>query len=315
MVDAKLDDLTAANPLDGTERVYIVQDITGTPHDRRTTTQDIADLATGGGGSGYAVTQVADTTFYVDPSGNDANDGSIANPWLTLQHAADYMGKVNANGFATGIQINDGTYSAGGGVDVMAVMFRPFNCKYFSIIGNTTTPGNVVLDGVDQTANGICLGFRDDVFALTSGVIVDEIAGFRWKNVTRGCFGANFSNNIFMHDVESEDVIVDFWTESWAGLYVENPKLYGTRANIAKTKNFSNAYIFGLIGDVGADFTAEGFLVYDTSITIVDGPDYTDIAGSGGATQWVVDAFCKLNTGGVTVPGAAGSTDALGLVI
>lgn len=251
-------------------------------------------------------------------TGNDANDGSAATragAWLTPQHAADVVGSLDANAYSVTIQIADSTYLGGSNVDVMAVMARPRNAKFFGISGNGTTPGNVVFDGVDQTARGITLGFREDVFALNAGVVVDEISGIRFKSCVNGYYGANFSNNVFMANIESEDCVIDFWVEAWAGAYIESPKLFGTRASIVRTNTFSQVYIFDLTGDVGADFTDIAYRIYDTSICFIDSPDYTNITASGGATQWVVDAFCKLDTGGVTVPGAAGTTDALGLVL
>ena len=45
------------------------------------------------------------TTYYVDPNGNDANDGSPTGPWKTIGHAAD----VAAAGDT--VLINPGTYS------------------------------------------------------------------------------------------------------------------------------------------------------------------------------------------------------------
>src|SRR5664280_700650 len=32
-------------------------------------------------------TAVSATTYYIDPTGNNSNDGSIAHPWLTLTYA------------------------------------------------------------------------------------------------------------------------------------------------------------------------------------------------------------------------------------
>jgi hypothetical protein len=44
-------------------------------------------------------------TYYVDPSGNDANDGSQASPWKTIHHAADVVAAGDT------VLINPGTYS------------------------------------------------------------------------------------------------------------------------------------------------------------------------------------------------------------
>jgi parallel beta-helix repeat protein len=44
--------------------------------------------------------------YYVDPAGNDGNDGSAASPWKTVQHAVD-----NAPAGST-VRLNNGTYSS-----------------------------------------------------------------------------------------------------------------------------------------------------------------------------------------------------------
>ena len=264
---------------------------------------------------GIGLILFADTTFYVDPTGNNANDGSIGSPWATPQYAADVMGTIDANTYSVIIQINDGTYSAGAGVDVMAIMNRPKNCKFFGIYGNAVTPGNVVFDGVDYSSYCLSLGFRSDVFAIGSGVVVDEINGIRFKNATAGVYGSNSSSNVWLKDTEFENNIIDIWQAAYSGIYAENMKLIGNRSYICRATSYSNAYILNLNGDTGATFDTTAFDLIDTAIIILDTPDYTNITASGGATQWFVDAFSKLNTGGVAVPGAAGTTDVLGLVV
>ena len=47
----------------------------------------------------------AGITYYVDPNGNDANDGSQANPWKSIGHAVDQVVAGDT------VQINPGTYS------------------------------------------------------------------------------------------------------------------------------------------------------------------------------------------------------------
>ena len=58
----------------------------------------------------------ADTPFYVATTGNDANNGSIGAPWLTLQHAYNVLSAYEFNGFTAIINIANGTYV---GVDML----------------------------------------------------------------------------------------------------------------------------------------------------------------------------------------------------
>ena len=60
-----------------------------------------------GGGGGLS----SDITYYIDPAGSDTTgDGSVAKPFLTVQHALDLLPK-NLNGHQATISVNDGTYN------------------------------------------------------------------------------------------------------------------------------------------------------------------------------------------------------------
>src|SRR5262245_28920044 len=58
-------------------------------------------------------------TYYIDSSGNDANDGltnTAGGAWKTLQHAADIINAlVIPTGITVTVEINNGTYTASGG--------------------------------------------------------------------------------------------------------------------------------------------------------------------------------------------------------
>lgn len=96
----------------------------------------------------------ADTTFYVNgATGSDTlYDGTSATvsgshgPWATPQHAADYVTQFNLNGHNITIKVADGaTYGAikAGAVEGSGQVLW---------VGNPTTPGNCVINGVNQTA-------------------------------------------------------------------------------------------------------------------------------------------------------------------
>lgn len=59
----------------------------------------------------------AGRTYYVRADGSDSNTGLVNNAggaFLTIQHAYDVVSSFDTNGFATSIQVNDGTYSPAG---------------------------------------------------------------------------------------------------------------------------------------------------------------------------------------------------------
>src|SRR4051794_21640506 len=65
-----------------------------------------------------AASAATQATYYVDPSGNDGNPGTITSPFRTLQHARDVVRTVNAN--MTGdinVFLRGGTYPVSSSID------------------------------------------------------------------------------------------------------------------------------------------------------------------------------------------------------
>ena len=61
----------------------------------------------------YALAEIkTNTTFYCDPAGSDAAAGAVGTPWLTLDHAMDYLGNYwwDVREVTITIQMNDGTF-------------------------------------------------------------------------------------------------------------------------------------------------------------------------------------------------------------
>lgn len=81
----------------------------------------------------------ADRTYFVDPTGSDANDGlTAATPFLTIQKAIDAALNLDGAGHTVTIQLADGVYTSGGRIS------RPmFDGGQLNIIGNPAAPGNV----------------------------------------------------------------------------------------------------------------------------------------------------------------------------
>ena len=85
----------------------------------------------------------ADTTYYVATTGNDSTgDGSVGNPWLTVQKAIDYVGgSVDIGAWDVTIQVADGTYGAG------FVVTGPWiGSGDVTVLGNASTPANVLIN-------------------------------------------------------------------------------------------------------------------------------------------------------------------------
>jgi len=71
-------------------------------------------------------------TYYVNTSGSNSGDGSIGDPWLTIQYAIDNVSPGST------IQLADGIYNESLNV----------NISNLTITGNNSTPANVVINVV-----------------------------------------------------------------------------------------------------------------------------------------------------------------------
>lgn len=82
-------------------------------------------------------------TYYVRTDGSDSNNGlanTAGGAFLTIQKAIDVTHGLDINGYTVTINVADGTYTAGVSVT------RPFVGGDVYLYGNTTTPGNCVIN-------------------------------------------------------------------------------------------------------------------------------------------------------------------------
>lgn len=102
--------------------------------------------------------------LYVRTDGSDSNTG-LANTsgaaFLTIQAAVNKLYTLDCNNKTVNINVADGTYT-----DTVLVNGKSLvGCTSLSIIGNTTTPANVVLN-----VTGGCIKAVGDVYLFVSGV-------------------------------------------------------------------------------------------------------------------------------------------------
>ena len=112
-----------------------------------------------------------DQTIYVDPSGDDSNDGSSSNPVATIQEAVNRIPLFLLHDFY--IQIANGTYDAN--KDYPAVHLGPVVQKgeaKLKIVGNENNPGFV------ECANGINWTAFGKLQKL-------ELSGIHWGNLSQ----------------------------------------------------------------------------------------------------------------------------------
>lgn len=143
------DAATRADDGNGTVGVY---DADGNP--TVATYEDLANTLIIIRGDGIA-TLVQDLTLYVRADGSDSNTGlvnSAGGAFLTIQKAVDKAYSLDCGGFKVTIQLAAGTYTSR--VRISGRLWHAFDASQrpLSIIGDHSTPANVVISTTSNTA-------------------------------------------------------------------------------------------------------------------------------------------------------------------
>lgn len=115
----------------------------------------------------------ANRTYYVRPDGSNSNTGlvnSSGGAFLTIQKAIDVVAELDISIYAVTIQVAAGTYT--GSVTVTGPF--PFGNGVVTVLGDATTPSNVVLSTTSAA-----------VFTVTRGAIL-SISGVKMQTTTSG---------------------------------------------------------------------------------------------------------------------------------
>ncbi len=142
----------------------------------------IQQITTGGGTGGGRTKLTTNTTYYVSTTGNDSGNGSVGNPWRTLQHACDFIAtNIDFNGFDIGVSIADGAYD-GFYIGAMVASLGSLTAKTQNTLNNAlltffsaSVDYTKVLIGVYPPSVGSCILFDSycPVIACIKNVTVD----------------------------------------------------------------------------------------------------------------------------------------------
>lgn len=245
-------------------------------------------------------------TYYVRTDGSDSNTGlvdSAGGAFLTIQKAIDTAVALDLSTYAVTIQIRNGTYTG-------AVTLKSYiGVGPISIVGDTTTPANVVISVTSAnavTANGVIGAWK--------------MSGMKITTVTTGhCFSIANGSSLTMN-----------------GNFSIGPSASGydhfslaTYAKVAITSNYS------IVGSAYEHALCSGGAYFDNNsvtVTITGTPTFTyfyravrlgnvtayGVTYSGaitaGATRYSITVNSILETGGATtsVPGSVAGTTATG---
>jgi Right handed beta helix region len=180
-------------------------------------------------------------TLYVAKTGNDLNLGTLAQPWLTIQHAADVVDPGDT------VVVEDGIYSDpnqfGPGSTLVNLTRGGTASNYITF--TSQNKGGAVLDGLNNTtAEGVefganyirfenfeVRGFSDDAFSNYRGGQFIEIRGNNIHNEGRYCTDTGIGRDGIY--VSSNNVIIE-------SNLIHNIGRYGPgyRGCEPKTKNY-----------------------------------------------------------------------------
>ncbi len=145
----KITELTDATSVNDTDRLMISQDVSTTPVSRKVSASLLRSYVL----QNYPEVLTANRTYYVRPDGNDNNDGLTNTPsgaFRTIQRAVNQAYTVNCNRYIITIQVADGTYNEN--ITILGALYNSSNA--LAIIGNTSTPSNVIINGQITVRNG-----------------------------------------------------------------------------------------------------------------------------------------------------------------
>ena len=126
------------------------------------------------GGGGVVNVIASDQDFYINPAtGNDANNGTLATPWKTLQHAYNWVQtNLDLAGYNVTFHCADGTYPSGVlGVGFMRGQTGPGAIKFQ---GNDAAPGNCLV----SFTTGVGFGATDGAKFTWSGFKIQSTGDF-----------------------------------------------------------------------------------------------------------------------------------------
>lgn len=168
----------------------------------------IAGVQIRAGGSRLAIMADAGSVLYVSPSGNDANPGTAAEPWRTLQHAAEQAAAGDT------IIIQPGTYAGGITHTTPGAAGRPITYR-------AASAGQTIIDGS---------GSARDAFFITAApwVVVD---GLRIQNADRAGLRVSLSAHVTIRNsILANNGTWGIFTDYADDLLIENNECYGSQA-------------------------------------------------------------------------------------
>jgi len=219
-------------------------------------------LFVGTGASGITTVLTQNMNYYVNAStGNDNNAGTNAAPWLTLQHAWNWIqANVDFNGFVITVNCT-GIFAAGLAANGVMVG-NTQGAAGITFLGNTSNPAAVTVsdvnsfaasNGADLTvkgfqltasgsvggtgyclyaANGSYLVFDSIYFNTANKSFIYASAGGAVNQVNAGSHKVLGNAISFIHADPFGQIVISSVTANWAAVTFSNPIFFSDQGNV-----------------------------------------------------------------------------------
>lgn len=258
--------------------------------------------------SGGRDTLTANRTYYVRTDGNDSNDGlsnTSGGAFLTIQKAINAVAALDISIYSVTIQVADGTYTG-----ATTVNGAWLGSGTVTILGNTTTPANVIFSVTSADAIAAANGGRITVSGIelrttTSGSCLHALTG---GTITVGAsvrFGAAVNYHMYVETngtikAAASYVISGGAGVHWAALANGIIQTQGTTATLSGTPAFSSGFAFAgrasLIECYGMTFSGSA-----TGTRYISGENSLIFTNGGGASYLPGNVAGSTSNGGLYV--------------
>ncbi len=227
------------------------------------------------------------TSYYVATTGSDSNPGTSGSPWLTIQHAINYlMSSIDLAGYTATISVAAGTYT--GGVSVGAAFTGGGTVQ---LSGDTTTPSNVIIS--TTSADAIYVGNGGEL----------SVRGFKLQTATSGGGIHAGPNGIISvnGNMNMGACYNNHFTALLPGSYISINANYTISGGVTSGSHWTGQQN-GAIDATGLTITLTGTPAFSVAFAYADGA-YLDVYGntfSGSATG---SRYSALNCGVINTNG------------
>jgi hypothetical protein len=242
-------------------------------------------------GTGIRTILTSNTNYYVATTGNDSNAGTSGSPWLTIQHAINFIqSTIDLAGYTATINVANGTYTGG------ALINGPFTGGGTVILnGNTSSPASCIIS--TTSADAIAVAYA----AL-------HVQGFKIQTTTAGNgLKAGVNGAIYLDGAMNYgNCVNDHMNAIEAGSFIGINAAYTISGGCSAGGHWVAQYAGAHISCVGQTITLTGTPSFGSAFAYCDG-GYLLVSGNTFSGAASGSRYAALNNGVINTGGGGTS--------